>query len=74
MELVENSRYGEKSIRTVLMTPVVLFLELIRILFIMTIVVGILGSIVGYVYLEIGTDKLTWQVSSIRFNMRNVIL
>lgn len=57
-----NSRYGEKSIRTVLMTPIILFLELIRILFIMTIVVGILGSIVGYVYLKIGADidKYGW--------------
>ncbi|SES06978.1 hypothetical protein [Psychrobacillus sp. OK032] len=59
---MENSRDGEKSIRTVLMTPVVIFLELIRILFIMAIVVGILGYIVGNVYLEIGTDidKYGW--------------
>ena len=53
---MENGRDGEKSIRTGLKNPVVIFLELIRILFIMAIVVGILGSIVGYVYLEIGTD------------------
>ncbi|WP_419961786.1 hypothetical protein [Psychrobacillus sp. BM2] len=59
---MKNSRDGEKSIHTVLMTTVVIFLELIRILFIMFIFIGILGYFVGEVYIEIGTDidKFGW--------------
>lgn len=62
VELLKNSRDGEKSIHTVLMTTVVIFLELIRILFIVFIFIGILGYFVGEVYLEIGTDidKFGW--------------
>ena len=60
--MLKNSRDGEKSIHTVLMTTVVIFLELIRILFIVFIFIGILGYFVGEVYLEIGTDidKFGW--------------
>ena len=62
VELLKNSRDGENSIHNVLMTTVVIFLELIRILFIMFIFIGILGYFVGEVYLEIGTDidKFGW--------------
>lgn len=52
--------------RTMLMTPVVLLLELIRILFIMVFLVGVSSYFIGTIYQELGTDihKYGWMTYS----------